>query len=154
MSIKVYTDGSCSPNPGPGGAGAIILRNNKPIVSLMHNGGNSTNNRMELYAVIMTLPHLPTDADVVLYTDSQYVHKGITEWMSGWVKRNWTTSSGKPVKNVDLWKQLATLLSKYPLVQIQWIKAHQDRVAKNDRSTDWEWNTMADELANAGRRFS
>lgn len=151
--FKVYTDGSCSPNSGPGGAGAIIIKDDIPIISLMHKGGHTTNNRMELYAVIMAFPHLPKDANVILYTDSQYVYKGITEWIFGWSKRNWVSSTGKPVKNVDLWKTLLTLKMEYPLVSFKWIKAHQSLLKVNDRSTDWEWNELADQLANSGRKI-
>nr|QBK87883.1 MAG: ribonuclease H [Marseillevirus LCMAC202] len=141
---RAYTDGSASPNPGPGGAGSVILCNDKVIAELVHTGGNTTNNRMELYALIMTYPHLPTDESVTLYTDSQYVQKGLTEWIHGWIKRNWQTSAKKPVKNKELWQQLIVLRNEYPNVKIEWIKAHNGH----------KWNERADELANRGTERS
>ncbi len=138
---KAYTDGSCRPNPGPGGAGAVILYNNKVFLQLVHAGGETTNNRMELYALIMTYPYLPKESPAIIHTDSQYVQKGLTEWINGWIQRRWRTSTGKPVKNEALWRQLLKLRKERPKVKIEWIKAHAGH----------EWNERADELANQGR---
>ena len=136
----VYTDGSASPNPGPGGAGSVILFKNKVIVELVHAGGKTTNNRMELYALIMTFPHLPNNVPVTLYTDSEYVQKGINEWIANWIKRGWRTAGNKPVQNQELWKELLNLQKRHPQVTIKWIKAHSGH----------KWNDRADELANQG----
>ena len=147
---KVYTDGSASPNPGPGGAGSVILHDGKVVAELTHAGGETTNNKMELYALIMTFPSLPKDEPVTLYTDSQYVQKGLTEWLSGWIKRGWKTAGKKPVKNQELWQQLVVLRKEYPKVKVVWIKAHQDQLPAAKRVEGWEWNERADELANIG----
>ncbi len=136
----VYTDGSASPNPGPGGAGAVILYNDQVVVELVHTGGQTTNNKMELYALIMTFPNLPKNESVTLFTDSEYVQKGITEWSSGWIKRGWRTAAKKPVKNKELWQELIALQRNYPNVTIKWIKAHAGH----------KWNEHADKLANRG----
>lgn len=136
----VYTDGSASPNPGPGGAGSVVLFNDTPVVELIHTGGETTNNRMELYALIMSFPHLPMDEAVTLYTDSEYVQKGLTEWSKNWIKRGWKTAGNKQVKNVDMWRELIRLQQSYPNVQIKWVKAHNGT----------KWNERADELANKG----
>lgn len=138
--LKVYTDGSARPNPGPGGAGAVIVDDDVAIIELVHAGGETTNNRMELYALIMTYPHLPKDKPVTLYTDSQYVQKGLTEWIDNWLRHDWKTSAGKPVKNDDLWRKLLKLRKEFPNVKISWIKAHNGH----------KWNEHADKLANRG----
>ena len=137
---KVYTDGSASPNPGPGGAGSVILCDGEVVSEMVHSGGHTTNNRMELHAVIMTIPSLPKDKPVTLYTDSSYVQKGITEWVHGWIKKGWMTKGGKQRVNTDLWKQLVELTKEYPKIKIEWVKAH-----NGDK-----WNERADELANRG----
>jgi len=151
---SAYTDGSASPNPGPGGAGAVILYDEKVVAELTHTGGITTNNKMELYAVIMTFSHLPKDTPATIYTDSEYVQKGLTEWLAGWIKRGWKTAAKKPVKNQDLWKQLVALREQYPKVNIVWIKAHQDKLPTSERAEGWEWNMRADELANVGTERS
>ena len=151
---RAYTDGSSSPNPGPGGAGSVILKDGKVYAELTHTGGLTTNNKMELYAVIMTFPHLPKDKPAILYTDSQYVQKGLTEWVCGWVKRNWKTAGGQAVKNQELWQRLLKLQKEYPKVEIKWIKAHQDKLPLAERIEGWEWNVRADELANEGTEQS
>ena len=147
---KVYTDGSAKPNPGPGGAGSVILRNGKVIAELVHTGGQTTNNKMELQAVIMTFPHLSKDEQVSLYTDSEYVQKGLTEWLPGWIKRGWKKANKKPVLNKELWQQLVALQKEYPQVKFVWIKAHQDKLPMSERVEGWEWNVRADELAAVG----
>ena len=139
--LTVYTDGSASPNPGPGGAGAVIIRDDKVIGELIHTGPNkTTNNRMELTALILAFPLLPRSEPVTIYTDSEYVKKGINEWIHNWVKRGWKTAGGSPVKNDDLWRKLWKYCQDYSNVKIEWIKAHNGH----------KWNEKADELANIG----
>jgi len=136
--LEIYTDGACRGNPGPGGWGAVLMYgdSHKKIC-----GGeqNTTNNRMELMAAIKALESLNRTCDLTIYTDSQYVRKGITEWIENWKKRDWKTAAKKPVKNSDLWKQLDSQVAKHN-VQWVWVKGH----AGN------EGNEMADQLANQG----
>ena len=138
--IKIYTDGACSGNPGPGGWGYVILENGK-----LHTGKGSesqtTNNRMELMAAIKALESSRTDKSLYLYTDSTYLQKGITEWIVNWKKNNWITSSKKPVSNKDLWKKIDQLNLELD-IKWKWVKAHQ-----SDNSDDTLYNNMADELA-------
>jgi len=138
---KVYTDGSSIPNPGLGGAGAILLKNNQVYMEIVHSSTvETTNNRMELYAVIMCFPHLPKNEPVTILTDSTYVSKGITIWMKQWVKNDWKNSKKQPVPNVDLWKRLKELTESYPNVKFQHVKAHDGNY----------WNEKADQLAKQG----
>jgi ribonuclease HI len=139
--ITIYTDGACSPNPGPGGWGAVILQEGRKPVELSGFGGDSTNNRMELTAVISALGEIKTPHRITLYTDSQYVKNGITSWIDGWQKKNWLTADKKPVKNVDLWKALLEQVKRHH-VNWKWIRGH-----AADR-----WNERADELAVAARK--
>ena len=139
---KVYTDGACSGNPGSGGWGAIVISDS--IIKFSGNEEKTTNNRMELKAAIMGLSKSNINSKVILYTDSKYVKDGITKWISNWKSNNWITSSKKPVKNQDLWKQLDDLNDRYN-VEWKWVKAHQD-----DVSDDSIYNNMADELARQG----
>ena len=139
---KVYTDGACSGNPGSGGWGAIVITDS--IIKFSGNEEKTTNNRMELKAAIMGLSKSNINSKVILYTDSKYVKDGITKWISNWKSNNWITSSKKPVKNQDLWKQLDDLNDRYN-VEWKWVKAHQDNV-----SDDSIYNNMADELARQG----
>ena len=139
---KVYTDGACSGNPGSGGWGAIVISDT--IIKFSGNEEKTTNNRMELKAAIMGLSKSNINSKVILYTDSKYVKDGITKWISNWKSNNWITSSKKPVKNQDLWKQLDDLNDRYN-VEWKWVKAHQDNV-----SDDSIYNNMADELARQG----
>ena len=139
---KVYTDGACSGNPGSGGWGAIVISDS--IIKFSGNEEKTTNNRMELKAAIMGLSKSNINSKVILYTDSKYVKDGITKWISNWKSNNWITSSKKPVKNQDLWKQLDDLNNRYN-VEWKWVKAHQDNV-----SDDSIYNNMADELARQG----
>ena len=138
--IKIYTDGACSGNPGPGGWGYVILENGK-----LHTGKGSesqtTNNRMELMAAIKALESSRTDESLYLYTDSTYLQKGITEWIVNWKKNNWITSSKKPVSNKDLWIKIDQLNLELD-IKWNWVKAHQ-----SDNSDDSFYNNMADELA-------
>jgi ribonuclease HI len=137
MQINIYTDGGCSGNPGPGGWAFVMLSGGS--VTIEKNGGdpNTTNNRMELTAVIRaleTLPSIVSNNDrsapvdgITVFTDSQYVQKGISEWIAGWKRKGWVTSAKQPVKNVDLWKKLdalaATLAAAYPLTW-KWVRGH------------------------------
>ena len=136
--IKIYTDGACSGNPGPGGWGYVVVENGKLHSS---NGSESqtTNNRMELTAAIKALESARKDESLYLYTDSTYLQKGITEWIVNWKKNNWRTASKKPVANKDLWIEISEL-SSVMAVNWHWVKGH-DGDPGNER---------ADYLANRG----
>jgi len=137
QTIQIYTDGACQSNPGPGGWGAIILHPNEAPIKL--NGGekNTTNNQMELIAVIKALESIKKSHDkIVLYTDSKYVKEGITNWLDQWKKNNWKTSLNTPVKNQSLWQNLDSCTKKLN-IQWEWVKGH----AGN------RWNEAADQLA-------
>lgn len=136
--IEIYTDGACKGNPGVGGWGAWLKYNGNEK-SIFGGEKGTTNNRMELLAVIRALEALKRTSQVKLYTDSVYVQKGMTEWLVGWKAKNWRTASKKAVKNDDLWKTLDVLASKHQIEWL-WVKGH----AGN------EGNERADELANAG----
>jgi ribonuclease HI len=130
-SFRIYTDGGCSGNPGPGGWAYIMVQQTfQGMQIIAKNKGSenfTTNNRMELTAVIMALRALKTMPDVprhaAIYTDSQYVQKGITEWIRGWKRNSWRTSDKKPVKNQDLWIELDSLNCEFPL-HWEWVKGH------------------------------
>ena len=136
MKYKIYTDGACSGNPGPGGWGAVILDQDDKQKNISGSEKNTTNNRMELLAAIMSLKKIKTNSEVVIFTDSTYVKNGITEWMKNWKKNGWKNSSKKPVKNKDLWEKLDKLCEANR-VSWKWVKGH---------STN-EFNNLADELA-------
>jgi ribonuclease HI len=140
--LIIYTDGACSPNPGPGGWGAVLLAGDGRVISeLSGYGGESTNNRMELTAAVEALKSLQGPRRIVLYTDSQYVKNGITDWIFSWQKNGWKTADRKPVKNSDLWHDLLEQLEKHK-VTWKWVKGH---------GTD-QWNNRADELAVLARK--
>ncbi|WP_041366699.1 ribonuclease HI [Methylophaga frappieri] len=120
--VEMYTDGACSGNPGPGGWG-VILRAGKTEKMLSGAEADTTNNRMEMMAVIAGLQALKQPCHVTITTDSQYVMKGMTEWLPGWLARNWRTAAKQPVKNADLWQQLVTL-SKPHQIDWQWVRGH------------------------------
>ena len=120
--IEIFTDGACSGNPGPGGWGAI-LRYQKVEKELSGAEPNTTNNKMELTAVIEALKALKEPCNVTLSTDSQYVMKGFTEWLPGWIENNWKSSSKKPVANQELWQELKEQTSRHHIKWI-WIKGH------------------------------
>ena len=120
--IEIHTDGSCLENPGNGGWAAIINTNGN-IKKISGNEKNTTNNRMELMAPINALKNINSDEEIIVYTDSQYVKLGITEWINSWVKNNWKTSKKEDVKNKDLWTELFNL-NKALNVKWIWIKAH------------------------------
>ena len=109
MKFKIYTDGACSGNPGPGGWGAVIFDNDNNQTNISGKEKNTTNNRMEILAAIMALKKIKSNSQITIYTDSTYVKNGITEWMFKWKKNDWKTASKKPVKNKDLWIKLDKL---------------------------------------------
>ena len=141
MEIKIYTDGACIGNPGPGGWSAVILMENKKR-ELFGGEKLTTNNRMELTAAIKALEYCkeegiqPSLKKIKIYTDSIYVKEGITIWINNWEKNNWKTSGKKNVKNIDLWKKLK-MLTKLKQINWCWVKGH-----SNDPMND-----LADELA-------
>ena len=120
--ITIYTDGSCLTNPGNGGWAAIINENNQ-IKKISGNEKNTTNNRMELLAPIKALQGIKTGSKIKVYTDSQYVKNGITEWINTWLNNNWKTSKKEDVKNKDLWIELYNLTKSFDIEWI-WVKAH------------------------------
>ena len=119
--IVAYTDGACSGNPGPGGWAAVIARDGTRE-EISGGAEHTTNNRMELTAVIEALRRVPADAPVTVVTDSQYVMRGMTSWVAGWRKRGWRTATGGPVLNRDLWETLAELVGKR--VSWEWVRGH------------------------------
>lgn len=136
--VEIFTDGACKGNPGPGGWGALLRSKGKE--KTLHGGEPATtNNRMELTAAIEGLKALKKPCDVILTTDSQYVRKGITEWMPNWKKRNWRTAAKAPVKNADLWRQLDELNTLHR-IDWRWVKGHSGH----------RENEIADQLANLG----
>ena len=136
MKFKIYTDGACSGNPGPGGWGAVIFDNDNNQTNISGKEKNTTNNRMEILAAIMALKKIKCNSQITIYTDSTYVKNGITEWMLNWKKNDWKTASKKPVKNKDLWIKLDKLCEKNK-VSWKWVKGH----ATN------KYNNLADQLA-------
>jgi len=136
--VEIYTDGACRGNPGPGGWGAVLMygEERKEIF-----GGEleTTNNRMELSAAIKALASLKRPCDLTLYTDSQYVMKGMQEWIQGWKARGWKTAAKQPVKNADLWQALDEEAARHTINWV-WVKGHSGN----------EGNDLADELANRG----
>lgn len=136
--VIIYTDGACKGNPGPGGWGAW-LRSGTHEKELWGGEAVTTNNRMELTAVIQALGALKKRCDVVIYTDSEYVRKGMTEWIGGWQRRGWRTADNKPVKNAELWQALQDAVNKHQ-VEWRWVKGHSGDPG----------NERADALANRG----
>lgn len=129
--VEIFTDGACSQNPGIGGWGAILRY--KDVEKELSGGElNTTNNRMELTAVIMALEALKKSCNISLYTDSKYVMNGITEWMENWKQNGWHTSNKKhPVKNIDLWQKLDELVQKHEIRWV-WVKGHNGHL-ENER---------------------
>ena len=136
--VRIYTDGACKGNPGPGGWGAL-LRSGERERELFGGERETTNNRMELTAVIRALDALKRPSRVEVYTDSAYVKNGITEWLPNWKRRGWKTADRKPVKNVDLWQALEAAAARHQ-VHWHWVRGHAGH-AENER---------ADALANRG----
>ena len=139
MKISIYTDGACSGNPGIGGWGVVILIPREKPVHLNGGSNNTTNNQMELTAIIEGLQYFKESKQILIITDSKYVINGIESWIKNWKKNGWKTSSKKPVKNKDLWEKLDKEITKHA-IEWQWVKGH----AGNDN------NEKADYLA---RRF-
>jgi len=137
-AVEIFTDGACKGNPGPGGWGALLRYQGKEK-SLFGGELDTTNNRMEMMAVIEALRSLKRSCDVILTTDSVYVKNGITSWITGWKQKGWKTAAKKPVKNVDLWKQLDEECAKHT-IDWHWVKGHSGH----------RENEIADELANQG----
>lgn len=131
--VELITDGACSGNPGPGGWGAI-LRSGKTERELSGGESQTTNNRMELQAVISGLAALKRRCRVQVVTDSRYVMDGITQWIPNWKRRNWKTAGNKPVKNIDLWQALDELVNQHD-VHWQWVRGH-DGHADNERADE------------------
>ena len=136
--VEIFTDGACKGNPGIGGWGAL-LKCDGQVQELFGGEKQTTNNRMELLATIRALEALKRPCKVKLHTDSQYVQKGISEWVLAWKKRDWHTAGKKPVKNVDLWKELDHLSQQHQIDWI-WVRGHAGH----------EGNEKADTLANRG----
>ena len=136
--LFAYTDGACSGNPGPGGWGVVMQAKDgeKVVKERELNGGASdtTNNRMEMMAVIQAMESLKRPCSVMINTDSVYVMKGITEWIEQWKKRGWKTAARKPVKNVELWQRLEQAISRHD-VRWTWVKGHSG-VPENERADE------------------
>jgi ribonuclease HI len=120
--VEIFSDGACKGNPGPGGYG-VILRYKGENREISGFEKDTTNNRMELLGAIVGLEALKEPCDVVFYSDSQYLAKGISEWMNEWIKKGWRTASKKPVKNMDLWQELEKLQRKHK-IKWKWVKGH------------------------------
>jgi ribonuclease HI len=141
--VTIYTDGSCRPNPGVGGWGAIIMLGGYDYANTALFGGEAetTSSRMELVAAAEALAHLTTSSAVQLYTDSQYLRNGmVKKWAAGWSRRGWRTNAGSPVKNQDVWMRLLELDALHDVEWI-WVKGHKGNL----------YNEVADRLANTGR---
>lgn len=136
--VEIFTDGACKGNPGPGGWGALMIAGTHKK-ELYGGELNTTNNRMELKAVIEALTSLKRPCEVIVHTDSQYVQKGISEWIHGWKARGWKTAAKEPVKNADLWKELDAAQARHK-IEWRWVKGHAGH----------DGNERADALANLG----
>jgi len=128
--LHIYTDGSCLGNPGPGGYG-VVMKYKRQQKELSAGFKLTTNNGMELLAPIIALESLFDSCNIILISDSQYMRKGITEWIHGWKRKNWITSANEPVKNVDLWKRLDTVSQKHK-IDWRWVKGHSGQI-ENER---------------------
>jgi ribonuclease HI len=137
--VEIWTDGGCKPNPGPGGW-AAVLRFRDVVREVSGREGATTNNRMELTAAAAGLEALRRPCRVVVHTDSQYVRDGVTRWHTGWVRRNWRTATGEPVKNTDLWRRLLDAAARHQ-VEWRWVRGHAGD----------PMNERADKLATAAR---
>ena len=137
--VEIWTDGGCKPNPGPGGWSAI-LRYRGTIREISGAEAETTNNRMELTAAAAALESLKRPCTILLHTDSEYLKNGITRWHTGWVRKNWRTAAGDPVKNMDLWRRILDA-AKPHTIEWRWVRGHSGD-AMNDR---------ADELATRAR---
>jgi len=138
--ITIYTDGGCQPNPGAGGWAALLMSPDGHTSELSGGMRQTTNNQMELTAAISALEALKVASDVTLYTDSEYLKKGVTEWMAGWKRNGWKTANRAPVKNKELWERLDAALQRHKITW-KWVKAHAGH----------EHNERVDQLATAAR---
>jgi ribonuclease HI len=136
---EIYTDGACKGNPGPGGWGVLILRQGAAPIELYDGDANTTNNKMEMTAVIRALEALKPSSQVRLYTDSKYVLDGINQWIVNWKRRGWLTADKKPVKNKELWERLDELKAQH-MIRWEWVRGHDGNPG----------NERADALANLG----
>ena len=142
--VVIYTDGACKGNPGPGGWGALLRAADGAEKELCGGEPETTNNRMEMMAVIEALSALKRPCHVVLHVDSQYVLKGMTEWLQGWKAKGWRTAAKQPVKNVDLWQRLDALVHQSEhRIEWRWVKGHAGDPG----------NERADALANRGVEY-
>lgn len=137
MTVEIFTDGACRGNPGPGGWGALLRYGDKEK-QIYGSEPHTTNNRMELTAAIKALESLTRPCEIHLYTDSQYLRQGMTEWMVQWKKKGWRNSKKEPVKNSDLWQKLDALTLGHSEIHWHWVKAHNGHPE----------NEQADALAN------
>jgi ribonuclease HI len=131
--VKIFTDGACRGNPGPGGWGVLMRYNGKEKV-LSGGETQTTNNRMELMAAIRGLNALTRPCEIDLYTDSEYVQKGMTQWISKWRQNSWRTSEGKPIKNLDLWQELDKAVHRHD-VRWHWVRGHSGH-PENERADE------------------
>jgi ribonuclease HI len=138
--VEIWTDGGCKPNPGPGGW-AAIMKFREVVKEFSGAEETTTNNRMELTAVASALEALKRPCDVVIHTDSQYVKNGITRWSEGWVRKNWRSSTGDPVANIDLWQRILAAQREHR-VNWLWVRGHSGH----------DMNERADRLATEARR--
>jgi ribonuclease HI len=137
--VEIWTDGGCKPNPGPGGWSAI-LKFRDTVRELSGAEAETTNNRMELTAAAEALAALKRPCSIILHTDSEYLKNGITRWHTGWVRKNWRTAAGDPVKNMDLWRRILEAAKPHS-IDWRWVRGHSGNVM----------NERADELATAAR---
>lgn len=138
-SVTIYTDGGSKPNPGPGGWAALLIYADQEK-ELTGGDKKTTNNRMELIAACQALEALTQPCEVALYTDSEYLKKGITEWLPNWIRKNWRTAAGKPVLNQDLWERLYEATQRHT-IQWKWTRGHAGNV----------YNERVDQLATQAR---
>ena len=145
--LRIACDGSCLGNPGPGGWAAVFLTDTGEERILSGGAPSTTNNRMELMAAIRAVEAAPDGAAATVFCDSQYVVKGITEWLPSWIRRGWQTAGRRPVKNADLWRRLADARARRPAVRFQWVRGHAGHPG-NERA-----HTLAfEEAARQGRQ--
>ncbi len=145
-AVIIYTDGGCKGNPGPGGWGAVLMYNGRER-DIWGGEPHTTNNRMELMAAIMALETLKRPCRVELYTDSQYVRNGITQWIGGWKARGWKTADNQPVKNADLWQRLDEARRRHE-VSWHWVRGHAGN-AGNERADKLTQRAIAEQCAAA-----
>ncbi|MBU5636342.1 ribonuclease HI [Geomonas sp. Red69] len=148
MRVEIFCDGACSGNPGVGGWGSI-LRYGEKVKELSGAEGETTNNRMEMSAAIQALEALTRPCEVVVTTDSQYLAKGMTEWLAGWVKRGWVNSKKEPVLNRDLWEKLLALAKTHRITWV-WVRGHNGHV-ENERCDELARAAIDSYRAGAGR---